>query len=65
LFDIPSNGIPEVYSLSQAHSKNIVLTPIQQVKIVIVNNIGGIENFFGELRDAPDCLLLLLSFLLG
>ncbi len=65
LFDISSNGIPEVYSLSQTHSKNIVLTPIQQVKIVIVNNVGSIKNLFGELRDAPDCLLLLLSFLLS
>jgi hypothetical protein len=65
LLDISRNSIPEVYSLSKTHSKNIVLAPIQQVKIVIVNNVGGIEYLLGELRDTSDCLLLLLGFLLG
>lgn len=40
------------------------MAPVEQVKIVIVDDVGSIEYLLGELRDAPDCLLLLLSFLL-
>ena len=65
LLNVPSNGIPEVYSLSETHGKNIILAPIQQVKIVIVNNVGSIEYLLGELRDTSYSLLLLLSFLLS
>lgn len=65
LLDISSNGIPQVNSLSEAYSKNIILTPIQQIKIVIVNDIGSIQYLFGELRDTSDCLLLLLGFFLS
>jgi hypothetical protein len=64
LLNISSNGIPKVYSLSKTHSKYVIRAPIEQVKIVIVDNVGCIEYLLGELRDASDCLLLLLRFLL-
>jgi hypothetical protein len=64
LFNIAGFCVPQINSLSEAHSKHIVLAPIQEIQVIIINDIWGIKNLFGKLRDAPQCLLLLLSFFL-
>ena len=65
LFNIPSDSVPQVYSLSETHSEDVILAPVKQIQIVVVDDVGCVQYLFGELRDASYCLLLLLSLLLG
>lgn len=65
LLNVSSDRIPEINSLCKANSKNIILTPIQQVKIIIIDNVRCIEYLFWELGDTSYGLLLLLCLFLS
>ncbi len=65
LLYIPGISVPKVHSLSKAHGKNIILTPIEKIEVVVINDVRSIEYLFWELRDASKCLLLFLCFFLS
>jgi hypothetical protein len=44
VLDLPSTGIPQIYALSQCNSQNVVLAPADKIQIVVINQIGSIQN---------------------
>ena len=65
LLDVPGFSVPEVHGLSKAHGKNIILTPIEKIEVVVIDDVRSIEDLLWELRDASKCLLLFLCFFLS
>ena len=51
----------------KSNSKDVVLRPVEEVEVVIVLHLGGIENTFGKGRDVAEVLAVLLvgNFVVG
>jgi hypothetical protein len=65
LLDLSADGIPQIDSLGEAHCQDVVLAPVKQVQVVVVNQVGSVQDLLRKLRDAPQALLLLLGFFFG
>ena len=51
MLDITIIGVPEINRLAKTDSKEVVVAPINKVKVVIIEEIGGVKNFVGVLWD--------------
>jgi len=67
LLDLASGSVPQVDALVKSNSKDVVLRPVEEVEVVIVLHLGGIENTFGKGRDVAEVLAVLLvgNFVVG
>ena len=57
MLNVARRGIPQIHGLGQGHGQDIVLRPTNQVQIIIIDNVGGIQNAQGRRRNlAPHTL---------
>lgn len=51
LDDFTSLSSPDVHSASKRNGKAVVLRPVEQVEVVVIDHLGGVQNAFGSRRD--------------
>ncbi|KAL7547013.1 hypothetical protein ACHAWF_010326 [Thalassiosira exigua] len=55
--DVPRVGLPEVHALPQRHGQDVGLAPAHEVEVVVVHQLGGVEDPGGGFGDpTPDAL---------
>ena len=52
-----AGSIPEVNVGPEGDGQVVVLAPVHQVKVVVVNDVGGIQNPLGDLGNVAGELL--------
>ena len=48
MLNVPRRGIPQVDGLGQGHGQDVVLRPTNQIQVIIIDNVGGIQNAQGR-----------------
>ena len=57
-----TGGIPEVDVGPEGDGEVVVLAPVHQVEVVVVNDVGRVKNPLGDLGNVPGELLAGLRF---
>jgi len=67
LVDLTGGGVPEVDTLVEGDGEDVVLRPVQEIKVVIILHLRGIENALGERGDVAEVVAVLLvgDFVVG
>ena len=52
-----AGSIPEVNVGPEGDGQVVVLAPVHQVEVVVVDDVGGVQNPLGDLGDVPGELL--------
>ena len=60
LLDLASRRVPQVDTLVKGHSEDVVLRPVEEVEVVVVLHLRGIENALRKGRDVAEVLTVLL-----
>jgi len=64
LLNLSGLRVPQVDRLREAHREDVARAPVQEVEVVVIDEVRGVEDLLRELRYAPQCLLLFVSFFL-
>lgn len=65
LLDFSAVGVPQVHSLGQADSQDVLLVPVEQVQVVVVHEVWSVQDLLRVLRDLPKFFLLHRALLVG
>ena len=60
LLDLAGGRVPQVHALVKRDSEDVVLRPVEEVEVVIVLQLGGIEDSLGKGRNVAEVLAVLL-----
>ena len=50
MVDLPRPGTPDVDLRPQRHGEMVVAGPVQQVQVVVVHYVGGVQDPLGNLE---------------
>ena len=64
LLDLSGFRVPQVDRLREAHREDVARAPVEEVEVVVIDEVRRVEDLLRELRYAPECLLLFVSFVL-
>jgi len=52
LLDFSVLGVPEVDTLAQRDSQDVVVAPVEKVQVVVVDELRSVQDLFGVLRES-------------